>query len=119
MTTSATTLRALLCLGVTPAFFSGDDEERGRVVTATKEAFADLEGRFGVRVISTFDDDTLQVGQSSGFPWTAYLLLEAPSSEAVQQVTDLFRQQPVGQYRLWRYYSVECRLGRKLFFGED
>lgn len=112
-------MRALVCIGVTENFFAADADERADVFEATTTAFADIGKRFGVVVLGTFDDDTLQIGPSVGFPWTCYLLLEAPDYEAVRAITDLFRQTPVGQFQLWRYYKVEVRLGRPLFFGED
>lgn len=117
--TETTTLRSLICIGVTSAFFEAAADERGQVFEATKAAFADLPGRFGVKVLGTFDDDTLQIGASTSFPWTCYLLIEAPGYEAVRAVCNVVREQPVGDYQLWRYYTVEARLGRALFFGEE
>lgn len=112
-------LRSLVCIGVTEAFFSADEEERTAVFHATRAAFDDMPGRFGVKVLGTFDDDTLQIGPSIGFPWTCYLLLEVPSYDAATAITDAFRHTPVGDRQLWRYYKVEARLGRALFFGEE
>jgi hypothetical protein len=112
-------LRALVCIGVTDTFFAADQAERTLVFEATKAAFAGLAERFAVTVLGTFDDDTLQIGPSRTFPWTCYLLLDAPDYPTVCAITNLFRETPVGAHQLWRYYKVEARLGRPLFFGED
>ncbi|MGA6161533.1 hypothetical protein [Amycolatopsis magusensis] len=112
-------LRALICIGVSQHFFAAEQAERAVVFEATKAAFADLSGRFGVKVLGTFDDDTIQIGPATSFPWTCYLLLEAPGYETVRAIVNLFRETPAGEYQLWRYYKVETRLGRALFFGED
>lgn len=112
-------LRALICIGVSAAFFAAPAEERKEVVDATRTGFADLRARFGVTVLGTFDDDTVQVGPSTGFPWTCYLLVTAPDYDAVRGVCDIIRTTPVGDTQLWKYYKIEARLGRPLFFGED
>ncbi|WP_159502023.1 hypothetical protein [Microbacterium sp. 18062] len=119
MSEAAAGLRALICIGVTERFFAGDAAERQLVFEATKSAFASLSTRFGVDVLGTFDDDTLQIGASGSFPWTCYLLIEAPDYETVRAIVNVFREAPAGDYQLWRYYTVEARLGRALFFGED
>lgn len=119
MTETAAPIRALVCIGVTDAFFAADADERKVVFEATKAAFADLQGRFGVTVLGTFDDDTLQIGPSHAFPWTCYLLLDAPGGyETVRAICNIVRETPAGAYQLWHYYKVEARLGRPLFFGE-
>ncbi len=112
-------IRALVCIGVRDPFFAATAEERQLVFTTTRDAFADLGGRFGVQVIGTFDDDTLQVGPSDGAPWTAYILLDAPSYEAVRGIADIIRSTPIGDRQLWHYYKIDARLGRGLFFGNE
>ena len=102
-----TSLRALFCFGVQPAFFK-----------ATRDAFDDLSGRFGVQVLGTLDDDELMVGPSVAFPWTAYVLADAPDLGAVTAVCNLLRETRVGEDRLWRFMRVEARIGRPLFFAE-
>ncbi|QAY62583.1 hypothetical protein ET495_04200 [Xylanimonas allomyrinae] len=119
MSSTAQPMRALVAIGVTERFFAAPESERKAVFLATKTAFAGLAGRFGVRVLGTFDDDTLQIGPSTTFPWTCYLLLEVPGYDEVRAITNVFRETPVGDHQLWRYYKVEARLGRPLFFGED
>ena len=114
-----TALRVLFCFGVSQNFFDADATTRGSVVEAFKAAFADLDGRFGVRVLGTLDDDDLMVGPSAGWPWTAYILAEAPDLESVRQVTTLVRDWEIGAERLWRYVKIEARVGRPLFFGES
>ena len=70
-------------------------------------------------ISGTFDDDELMVGASSTWPWTAYILADAPDLDAVRRVTNILRETPVGSHRLWRYMRVEARIGRPLFFGND
>ena len=111
------TLRVLFCIGVSQTFF---DEEAGRLpdlIRAITEAFEDLHGRFGIEVLGTLDDDQLMVGPSPDWPWTAYILAEAPSLDAVVAVCNIVRESSVAAHRLWRYMRIEARVGRKLFFG--
>lgn len=112
-------LRVLFCFGVTQNFFEESPETTGERVAAIREAFADLGGRFGVRVLGTMDDDELMVGHSPNYPWTAYILADAPSLEAITAVCNIVREATVGEARLWRYLRVEARVGRRLFFGND
>ncbi|MBK0420020.1 hypothetical protein JD276_13365 [Leucobacter sp. CSA1] len=112
-------VRALICIGVRDPFFAADAEERRLVFEATKSAFANLGERFGVRVIGTFDDDTLQVGPSSAAPWTAYILLDAPGYDEVRAIANIIRETPVGEHLMWHYYKIEARIGRDLFFGTE
>jgi hypothetical protein len=111
-------IRVLFCIGVREAFFAAGDEERTHVLEACRTAFEDLGGRFGLQVLGTMDDDEVQVGPSDGFPWTCYILADAPDYRAVSAVCSILREHPVGAARLWRYLTVEARLGRPLFFGD-
>jgi hypothetical protein len=112
-------LRVLFCFGVTQAFFDADAATRTRVGETIRAAYADLRGRFGLRVLGTMDDDDLQVGPSTTYPWTAYILADAPDLEAVRDVTNVLREFEVGPDRLWRYMRVDARVGRPLFFGNE
>jgi hypothetical protein len=115
---SVSGLRALFAFGLTQAFFT---EERARipaVMEALKSSFANLEDRFGVRVLGTLDDDELMVGATETWPWTCYILAEVPDRSSVAAVCNLLRATEVGDARLWKYLKVEARLGRPLFFGE-
>jgi hypothetical protein len=110
--------RALFAFGLTQDFFS---EERGRIpaiMEALKSSFADLEQRFGVRVLGTLDDDEMMVGAAETWPWTCYILAEVPDRAAVASVCNLLRETEVGDVRLWKYLKIEARLGRPLFFAE-
>jgi hypothetical protein len=113
---SVSGLRALFAFGLTQDFFS---EERARIpaiMEALKSSFADLEERFGVRVLGTLDDDEVMVGARETWPWTCYILAEVPDRAAVAAVCNLLRTTEVGDARLWKYLRVEARLGRPLFF---
>jgi hypothetical protein len=112
-------LRVLFCFGVTQSFFETDPEAVPRIAKAITEAFTDLWGRFGVRVLGTMDDDELQVGASVAWPWTAYVLADVPDLETVAKVTNLLRETEVEGARLWRYLRVEARVGRPLFFANE
>jgi hypothetical protein len=111
-------LRVMFCLGVTPAFFDADVSELEMIGERIKETFADLKGRFGIEVLATMDDDELMVGPSPTWPWTCYILADAPSLEAVTSVTNLLREE-LGSGRLWKYLKIEARIGRPLFFGTE
>ena len=112
-------LQVLFCFGVSQNFFDAGADTRTLVIQELKNAFADLEGRFGARVLGTLDDDDLVVGPSGGWPWTAYILAEVPDYTTVTSITTIVRDWPVGADRLWRYMKVEARVGRKLFFGDS
>jgi hypothetical protein len=118
-TTNWEQLRVLFCLGVTPRFFELPGPDSAGVIVAITEAFDDLAGRFGVRVLGTMDDDELMVGSSAGWPWTAYVLAEAPDLEAVRAVCNIIRDASAGEFRLWRYLRIEARIGRPLFFAKS
>jgi hypothetical protein len=115
--TSGDQLRVLFCIGVAQTFFEEEGERLSGLITAIREAFDDLGGRFGITVLGTLDDDQTMVGQSPAWPWTAYILADAPSLESVVAVCNLVRETQIGPHRLWRYLRIEARVGRELFFG--
>lgn len=113
-------LRVLFCFGVRDAFFDAGLEDRQEAFAAIPPAFADLGGRFGVEVIGTMDDDQIMVGPSATWPWTCYILADAPNLEAVAAVCDIVRSTDLDSgNKLWRYLTVEARVGRPLFFGNE
>jgi hypothetical protein len=111
-------LRVLFCIGVTPAFFDADVADLDEIGTGIGEAFADLGGRFGITVLATMDDDELMVGPSLDWPWTCYIVADAPDLDAVSGVCNILRT-PLGSGRLWKYLRIEARVGRPLFFGTE
>lgn len=117
--TESSTIRTLFCFGVRSDFFAAPAQQRAAVIQAIRTAFDDLAGRFGVQVLGTMDDDEIMVGPSDGFPWTAYILADAPSYEAVTSVCNQVRETEVDGTALWKYLKVEARLGRRLFFGNQ
>ncbi len=112
-------LRVLFCFGVSQSFFEECSAKVPELADAITKAFEDLSGRFGLRVLGTMDDDELMVGPSSVWPWTAYILADAPSLEAVTAVCNILRETEIGTDRLWKYMRVEARVGRPLFFGNE
>lgn len=111
-------LRALFCIGITQEFFNEDRAKLKDIGAAIKEAFADLSGRFGVKVLGTFDDDLLHVGPQDGFPFISYILADVPDVPTAMKVANLMRT-PFKEGRLTRYLKVETRIGHKLFFGNE
>jgi len=112
-------LRVLFCIGVSQSFFDEPSARVAEIVPVITKAFEDLNGRFGIRVLGTMDDDELMVGPSADYPWTAYILADTPSLESVTALCNLVRETPVGEHRLWRYLRIEARVGRPLFFGNS
>lgn len=112
-------LRVLFCIGVQQELFNEEAARVPELIQAITDAFADLGGRFGVQVLGTMDDDELMVGSSQTWPWTCYILADAPSLDAVTSVCNIVRETDVGQHRLWRYLKIEARVGRPLFFGNE
>jgi hypothetical protein len=115
---STTGIRVLFAFGLTRDFFTAERSRIPPLMEALKREFADLEGRFGVRVLGTLDDDETMVGATETWPWTCYILAEAPDRAAVAAVCNLLREVEVGDARLWKYMKVEARVGRPLFFAE-
>ncbi|MDT0682019.1 hypothetical protein RM543_04930 [Roseicyclus sp. F158] len=111
-------LRALFCIEIKEDFFRAKPEEVREIGAALKEAFADLEGRFGVKVLGTFDDDLVQCGAGNGFPFISYILADIPDFEASVAVTNLLRT-PFKGSRLNQYMSMQTRVGHPLFFGTE
>jgi hypothetical protein len=111
-------VRVLFAFGLTQDFFTEDRSLIPAIMEALKRGFGDLEGRFGVRVLATLDDDETMVGANGTWPWTCYVLAEAPDRNAVASVCNLLREVEVGDARLWKYLKVEARIGRPLFFAE-
>jgi len=110
--------RVLFAFGVTEDFFGADRARIPAIMEALKRGFADLEGRFGVHVLGTLDDDETMVGASDGWPWTCYVLAEVPDRDAVVRVCNLLREVEAEGTPLWKYLKVEARIGRPLFFAE-
>ncbi len=110
-------LRVLFCFGVTQSFFDEEPSRVPRIAAAITEAFDDLAGRFGITVLGTMDDDELMVGSSTTWPWTCYILTDAPDLDSVTRVTNVLREAEADGSRLWKYLRVEARVGRPLFFG--
>lgn len=115
---SVSGLRALFAFGLTQDFFTEERVRIPAIMETLKSTFADLEERFGVRVLGTLDDDELTVGARETWPWTCYILAEVPDHAAVAAACNPLRTTEVGDARLWKYLRVEARLGRPLFFGE-
>lgn len=113
-------LRVLFCFGVRDAFFDAGPQNRQEAFAAIPPAFANLRDRFGVEVLGTMDDDQLMVGPSATWPWTCYILADAPTLEAVAAVCNVLRSTDLASDdKLWRYLKVEARVGRPLFFGNE
>jgi hypothetical protein len=109
-------IRAMLCLGVSQTLC--DEEAAGlpAIFEQVGAAFGKLESEYGLHVLASFDDDQIMVGPSAVYPWTAYILVEAPSYESIVDACSIVREVHVGPYRLWRYLRIEARIGRRLFF---
>lgn len=116
-TKTSDALRVLFCIGVQQTFFDEEADLLPEIIPAIQSAFADLRGRFGVEVIGTLDDDQIMVGNAATWPWTAYVLADAPDLEAVAAVCNIIRETTIGSHRLWRYLRIEARIGRELFFA--
>ena len=110
-------LRALFCIGVLPDFFAAPAADFDRLMVQFRAAFDDLKTRFGLRVLGTLDDILLQNGPSTTFPWTCYILAEAPDLAAVRGLVDHVKEARIDESRLWRYAKIEARIGVPLDFG--
>ena len=104
-------LRVLVCAGTQAAFFQAPPEERKRVFEECKKVFGGWKERFGIDVLGTLDDDQNQIGATSTYPWTFYILCDVPDLDTVNKVVDQLRR---GDFPLFKYFKVETRIGRPL-----
>ncbi|MCW1932251.1 hypothetical protein [Pararhodobacter zhoushanensis] len=114
--TDQTPIRTLLCMNNHQSFFDLPFDQIGKVWKATQAYMSGVAGIEGATIIGTFDDDQTMVGTSRGFPFTWYMLVDFPNRDAVKAACNLLRTIEVGDdgHRLWKYMSVEARLGRAL-----
>ncbi len=111
-----TPLRTLLCFNNHQTFFNLPFDQIGPVWKATQELMMGIDQLDGVKIVGTFDDDQTMVGASQGFPFTWYILADFPDRATVQAACNLLRTIEVGDKneRLWKYMTVEARMGRAL-----
>ncbi|MEX2123130.1 MAG: hypothetical protein WD795_04505 [Woeseia sp.] len=102
-------IRALICVGVLPTFFAASLEERKVVFERCREVFGGWKERYGVDVIASLDDDQVQIGPTFTYPWSMYVLCDAPDREAVIRVVNGLRE---GDPPLFKYMKLEVRMGR-------
>lgn len=114
--TDTAPLRTLLCFNNHPTFFSLPFDQIGPVWKATQDLMMGIDQMDGVDIVGTFDDDQTMVGATQGFPYTWYILADFPDRDAVQAACNLLRTIVVGEGndRLWKYMTVEARMGRAL-----
>lgn len=110
-------LRVLFCINVQQTFFDLPFSEIGPVWKAFGAMMKGINDLPGVTILGMLDDDETMVGAvSTGSPYTAYIMADVPDRETVKAACNLFRTIPVGDtdYRLWKYCTVEARMGRPL-----
>ena len=110
-------LRVLFCINVQQTFFDLPFSEIGPVWKAFGAMMKGISDLPGVTILGMLDDDETMVGAvSTGSPYTAYIMADVPDRETVKAACNLFRTIPVGDtdYRLWKYCTVEARMGRPL-----
>ena len=73
--------------------------------------FGGWQDRYGIEILGTLDDDQLQIGPTLGYPWTFYVMCDAPSHEIMIDVVDQLRR---GERPLSKYIKVDMRMGRPL-----
>ena len=118
MAAKTDSLRVLFCMEVTQRFFDSPKSAHPAIFDAFDRTRRDLEGRFGIRVLGTIDDDRIAVGPAIGRSWTSYILADVPDYESVVAFCNQFRTTAVGDSDelLWKYARVEARIGRPLAF---
>ena len=117
MTDTPSKIRTLFCISVRQNFFDLPWSDIGQVWQAFGQMMAGIANMEGVDILGTLDDDQTMVGATAtGFPFTAYILADMPDRDAVTAACNLFRTTEVGDggHRLWKYCSVEARMGRAL-----
>jgi hypothetical protein len=96
-------------VGVLPAFFAAPPEEREVVFARCPEVFGIWKERYGIDVIASLDDDQVQIGPTFTYPWSMYVLCDAPDREAIIRAVNGLRE---GDPPLFKYMKVEVRMGR-------
>ena len=112
-------LRTLFCVGNNQNFFDLPKADIGPVWEATMTFLTGLKNLDGVDIIGTFDDDAHMVGPSDGWPWTFYVLADVRDQPTVKAACNLLRTTMVGEYALWKYFTIEARMGRALTIRDD
>jgi len=113
---SETPLRVLFAIGVNQNFFDLPESGIGEVWVAFSGFLDALRDTDGIEVLADIDDDAHQVGPSTGWPWTAYIIADVVDQPTVRAAVGLLRTITVGDgtHRLWRYIKIEARMGRPL-----
>lgn len=111
MSDKTSNMRALLCFGILRPLFDEPADRLPAILEAITAAFKDLEQRYGMQDLGSFDDDQIMMGPSAQWPWTAYILAEVPDYEAVIAVCSIVRQATIWQFRMARYIRVEASIG--------
>ncbi len=117
MTGTSGNIRVLFCFGVLPPFYDIDTATQRSLFETLQEAYKDLRARFCITVLGTLDDDRAVVGPTYGWPWTCYILADAPDHDSIAKFCNILREVRVNDSRIWKYMKVEARYGRELFFG--
>lgn len=113
-------LRVLFCYGINQNFFDLPKSQIGVVWKAFAGMLAALEDLPGVDVLGNMDDDSHMVGPSAGWPWTCYVLADVDDADTVKAACNLLRTTVVfGDDALWRFATVEARIGRALTIRPD
>jgi len=116
---TTTPLRVLFCMGINQNFFDLPTSQIGTVWTAFSGMMAELSRLPGINIIGNMDDDAHMVGPSGGWPWTCYILADVDHQSTVAAACNLFRTTAVGEFALWRYATIEARIGRALVVRND
>ena len=121
---TTTPLRVLFCIGINQNFFDlpRDGITPGDVWQANMSLIDGLKELPGLDYIADIDDDASQVGPSTGWPWTCYILADVDNLDTVKAACNLFRTIPVGSgadVKFWRFAKVEARVGRALTVRDD
>jgi hypothetical protein len=103
----------------TRAFFDATDQERVEVfLPRFKQMVDEWENHLGARVVSSFVDDVLQMGETVAPFWAWYLTFEIDHVEVAAQMIQSSRQ-TVGGVRMDHWIRLEARIGRPFFAREE
>ena len=69
---------------------------------------------FGVKFITSLDDELMMVGSPGGRMWNFYEVYEIPDPAIVKKMLDLFRYPPDGHMRLDKYFRLEVVVGHPI-----
>jgi hypothetical protein len=106
-------LRVLILGAATQGWYAATADDRRLVILPRLAAALSGWQAMGARLVASFDDDVLKVGEPADGGWTWFLIYEVPSLQTVADMLHAFRCGD-GE-RVDRWFRLEAKVGRAFF----